>query len=207
MFEWPHTLQDVVRYLDNNFHDYEAARLKIERFADVHDKIKLIDMCSRSFVEKSVLERLLNITVNDYSSFNVTLAENDKKRLLSVAVYDTITERYVGGAFLSDCTERNYNWSDALQPIAEIIDYVEKSFRDKVKEENQLLYVDMLFADPDLSAAIHLEIMQLLLTAVTDVAKGNNYLGIATLATNSVSAVSLTTFTALFNNNYKYSTI
>ena len=55
-------------------------------------------MCTRSFVKRSIFEKNLNITVNDCCSFNATLAENDKRKLLFITVYDTTTERYVGGA-------------------------------------------------------------------------------------------------------------
>ena len=54
LFEPPNSLQDIIQYVEN-CKQQAAERLKIERFANVHDKDELIDMCSRSFAELNII--------------------------------------------------------------------------------------------------------------------------------------------------------
>ena len=47
----------------------------------------------------------------------------------------------------------------------------------------------LLYAKPTLPAAIHVKIIQSLMSALTDVAEKNNFRGIASLSTNHIIAV------------------
>ena len=188
LFEPPNSLQDIIQYIEN-CKQQAAERLTIERFANVRDKDELIDMCSRSFAERNILERLLKITASDLHVVSKSVADMDSKRSLSLVVFDTNLKRYVGGAFVHDFMEDDHNILSVIAPIAEIVDYVKKSFQQE-SNTNNLLYIALRFAEPNLSAAIHVEIFQLLMVAIMNVAKENNFCGVVSISTSPVTAVS-----------------
>ena len=77
-----------------------SCNLKIVRFADAENKEELIDMYCRSFAEKNILFSSCNILAEDILPFVQGLIEEDAKYLLSFAVYNTLSCRSTGGAFL-----------------------------------------------------------------------------------------------------------
>ena len=189
LFESPNSLQDIIQYVEN-CKQQAAERLKIERFANVRDKDELIDMCSRSFAERNILEGLLETTASDLHVESKSVADLDSKRSLSLVVFDTNLKRYVGGAFMHDFMENDYKTPKVIAPITEIVDYLKKSFQQE-SDTNNLLYIALRFAEPNLSAAIHVEIFQLLMVAIMNVAKENNFRGVVSVTINPVTAVSI----------------
>ena len=188
LFEPPHILQDVAQHIDDSSNQQATANFKIERFADVQDKDELIDMCNRCFAERSVLEPLVNANAPDLL-LSKSAADIDQKRSLSLVVFDTKAKRYIGGAFVHDFIENDYRFSEAIKPVIEIIEDLKNPFQQESDTSN-LLYISMRYAEPNLSAAMHIEIFQQLMTAVIDVAKKNNFRGIVSVSTSPVTAVS-----------------
>ena len=88
-----------------------------------------------------------------------------------------------------DVMEDDHNILNVIAPIAEIVDYLKKSFQQE-SDTNNLLYIAFRFAEPNLSAAIHVEICQLLMVAIMNVAKENNFRGVVSISTSPVTAVS-----------------
>ena len=100
-FEPPNNIQDLVNYINGKrAKKFKGSNMKIVRFADVENKDDLINMCCRSFTEKNVLCSSIGIRVEDMLPHVQELADEDAKHTLSLAVYDTLSKNYVGGAFL-----------------------------------------------------------------------------------------------------------
>ena len=83
LFEPPHTLQDLLDYMDNKKADKVKAdnscNLKIVRFAEAENKEELIDMYCLSFAEKNILFSSCNILAEDILPLVQGLIEEDAK--------------------------------------------------------------------------------------------------------------------------------
>ena len=195
LFEPPNTVQDALNYLvgsDKKYKKPEGNNMKVSFFADLHqqEKEKLLDMCCRSFSEKNILFSTYGVSVQDILPYLHSLADEDAKHPLSLAVYDAALKKYVGGAFLHNYAAEDFIFAEKMYPIRDILTLLETPHELK-EEKKDILYLAMRYAEPDLPSTTHLETFHLLARELYETAKKNNYRAIVSVAAHPVTQVRL----------------
>ena len=193
LFEPHNTLLDALNYLvgiNKTYKKSEGNNLKVSSFADLHqqEKEKLLDMCCRSFSEKNILFSTYGVSVQDILPYIRSLADEDVKHPLSLAVYDAASKKYVGGAFLHNYAAEDFVFAEKMYPMRDVLTFLETPHELK-EEKKDVLYVAMCYAETDLPSTIHLETFHLLAREINDIAKKNNYRAIVSVAAHIVTQV------------------
>ena len=191
-FEPPNTLQDVLNYItgcDKAHMNSEGNDLRILPFADVglQEKHALLDMCCRSFSEKNILSSC-GISVQDILPYVHSLVEEDMKHPLSVVIYDAVSKKYVGGAFLHTYAADDFVFSEKLYPIRDVLTLLETPHELK-EEKKDILYIAMRYAEPNLPSTTHVETFHMLARKTYEIARKNNYRAIVSAAAHLVTQV------------------
>ena len=186
LFEPPNTLQDLLDYMDSEkaskVRADNSCNLKIKRFADAENKEELIDMYCRSFAEKNILFSSCNILAEDILPYVLSIIEEDAKYLLSFVVYDTLSGRFTGGAFLfSQAASENVVCPEKMYPIRDLNSSLTSPHVLSTEKKN-ILYLKAFYAEPSLPSAINLETFRLLAKQSYLIAEESNLQAIATVA-------------------------
>ena len=198
LFEPPHSLQDLLNFIyGTRAKHINGNNIKVMRFADVENKDNLINMCCRSFTEKNDLCSSIGIRIEDMLPHIQELADEDTKHPLSLAVYDTCSMNYVGGAFLHNYAAENFTYTEKMHPIRNLFEYLETPHLIQA-EKKDILHLAMCYAEPNVSSTRHLEVFQLLGTETCKIAKRHNFHAIASVAAHVVTQVCKKSFISFF---------
>lgn len=209
VFNTPNTIQDVLSYvqrkdqptshehdlgLDHQQHQNQHLSVyRIELYADVANKEHLINMCCRSFLTSSLLDVLAGMSNDDLTAYVRNYHDADARRPLSIAVYDTTRDEYVGGSFLCSFNQDYPHGptSKAFLLDQYVVESLEEPYKRLIGEEaaSALLYVALTYAEPSLSPSEHLAIVYLVQSEVFEIARRNEFRGVVATNTHYVTQV------------------